>query len=237
MKYINNINKSISLNNFISFLKNQKYPLEKIKLIPVLIDNVSSYTILDIYEDQETLNVKINVFKIKPFAKLQSMYQEYIQNNNSLAIQVLEYGIKVLLNIYVLDNKMLYKLTQENTYIKSAPKHTIDSIINSLYKLLSEDYCTVINYTEKPVNIRRKQRLIRHSSVGNTFLGGNMPSIIYIINISIFLLRRNESIIEKIKSQIKKIEEKITDSPFKIEFQISIENSRKNCIYLGYFSL
>lgn len=64
-----------------------------------------------------------------------------------------------------------------------------------------------------------------------------MPSIIYIINISIFLLKKKESIIEKIKSQIKKIEEKITDSPFKIEFQISIENSRKNCIYLGYFSL
>ena len=237
MKYINNINKNISLNNFISFLKNQKYPLEKIKLIPVLIDNLSSSAILDIYEDQETLNVKINIFKIKPFAKLQSMYQEYIQNNNSLAIQVLEYGIKVLLNIYILDNKMLYKLTQENTYIQSAPKHTIDSIINSLYKLLSEDYCIVINYTEKLVNIKRKQRLIGHSSVGNTFLGGNMPSIIYIINISIFLLKKNEFIIEKIKSQIKKIEEKITDSPFKIEFQISIENSRKNCIYLGYFSL
>ncbi|MFV9972632.1 MAG: type VI secretion system baseplate protein IglJ [Francisella endosymbiont of Hyalomma asiaticum] len=160
MKYINNINKNISLNNFISFLKNQKYPLEKIKLIPVLMDNLSSSTILDIYEDQETLNVKINIFKIKPFAKLQSMYQEYIQNNNSLAIQVLEYGIKILLNIYILDNKMLYKLTQENTYIQSAPKQTIDSIINSLYKLLSEDYCTVINYTEKPVNIQRKQRLI-----------------------------------------------------------------------------
>ncbi|WP_318263434.1 type VI secretion system baseplate protein IglJ [Francisella-like endosymbiont] len=179
MKYINNINKNISLNNFISFLKNQKYPLEKIKLIPVPMDNLSSSTILDIYEDQETLNVKINIFKIKPFAKLQSMYQEYIQNNNSLAIQVLEYGIKILLNIYILDNKMLYKLTQENTYIQSTPKHTIDSIINSLYKLLSEDYCTVINYTEKPVNIQRKQRLIGHSSVGNTFLGGNMPSIIY----------------------------------------------------------
>lgn len=47
------------------------------------------------------------------------MYQEYIQNNNSLAIQVLEYGIKILLNIYTLDNKMLCKLTQENTYIQS----------------------------------------------------------------------------------------------------------------------
>ena len=75
------------------------------------------------------------------------MYQKYIQNNNSLAIQVLEYGIKIMLNIYILDNKMLYKLTQENTYIQSAHKHTIDSIINNLYKLLSEDYCTVINYT------------------------------------------------------------------------------------------
>ena len=57
---------------------------------------------------------------------------------------------------------MLCKLTQENTYIQSASKHTIDSIINSLYKLLSEDYCTVvINYTEKTVNIQRKQRLIK----------------------------------------------------------------------------
>lgn len=68
--------------------------------------------------------------------------------------------------------------TNTRKYLYSIyPKHTINSIINSLYKLLSEDYCTVINYTEKTVNIQRKQRLIRHSSVGNTFLEGNMTSI------------------------------------------------------------
>ncbi|WP_042520355.1 type VI secretion system baseplate protein IglJ [Francisella tularensis] len=238
MQHINNINKNISLNNFVSLLKSQKYSLKRINFIPVMINKTSSPTILDIYDNKETLNVKINIFKIKPFTKLQSIYQEYIQNNNDLAIEILGYGLKVLLKLYILDTKALHKFTTKNSYyIQCAPKYTIDNIINNIYKLLSEDYCTVIDYKEKLINIKRKQIVVGDSYVGKSFLGACIPSCVYIINIKIYLISKNQYVINKIKTQIKKIEEKITKLPFKIELEISIENNKKNQIYLSYFNL
>ncbi|MWW90443.1 hypothetical protein FM789_04160, partial [Francisella tularensis] len=169
---------------------------------------------------------------------LQSIYQEYIQNNNDLAIEILGYGLKVLLKLYILDTKALHKFTTKNSYyIQCAPKYTIDNIINNIYKLLSEDYCTVIDYKEKLINIKRKQIVVGDSYVGKSFLGAYIPSYVYIINIKIYLISKNQYVINKIKTQIKKIEEKITKLPFKIELEISIENNKKNQIYLSYFNL
>lgn len=170
-----------------------------------MINKTSSPTILDIYDNKETLNVKINIFKIKPFTKLQSIYQEYIQNNNDLAIEILGYGLKVLLKLYILDTKALHKFTTKNSYyIQCAPKYTIDNIINNIYKLLSEDYCTVIDYKEKLINIKRKQIVVGDSYVGKSFLGAYIPSYVYIINIKIYLISKNQYVINKIKTQIKK---------------------------------
>lgn len=210
MQHINNINKNISLNNFVSLLKSQKYSLKRINFIPVMINKTSSPTILDIYDNKETLNVKINIFKIKPFTKLQSIYQEYIQNNNDLAIEILGYGLKVLLKLYILDTKALHKFTTKNSYyIQCAPKYTIDNIINNIYKLLSEDYCTVIDYKEKLINIKRKQIVVGDSYVGKSFLGAYIPSYVYIINIKIYLISKNQYVINKIKTQIKKLRKKL----------------------------
>lgn len=238
MQHINNINKNISLNNFVSLLKSQKYSLKRINFIPVMVNKTSSPTILEIYENKENLNVKINIFKIKPFVKLQNIYQEYTQNSSDLAIEILEYGVKALLKIYILDTKALYKFTTKNNYyIQRAPKYTIDNIINNIYKLLSEDYCTVVGYKQKLMNIKRKQIIVGDSYVGKSFLGAYIPSYVYIISINIYLISKNQYVINKIKAQIKKIEEKITDIAFKIELEISIENNKKNQMYLGYFSL
>lgn len=46
------------------------------------MDNLSPSTILDIYEYQKTLNVKINIFKIKPFAN----YKACIKNISKIII-------------------------------------------------------------------------------------------------------------------------------------------------------
>ncbi|MDE5028255.1 hypothetical protein NAI74_09600, partial [Francisella tularensis subsp. holarctica] len=75
------------------------------------------------------------------------------------------------------------------------------------------------------------------SYVGKSFLGAYIPSSVYIINIKIYLISKNQYVINKIKTQNKKIEEKITKLPFKIELEISIENNKQNQIYLSYFNL
>ncbi|MDE5037601.1 hypothetical protein NAI57_09315, partial [Francisella tularensis subsp. holarctica] len=101
---------------------------------------------------------------------------------------------------------------------------------------LSEDYCTVIDYKEKLINIKRKQIVEGDSYVGKSFLGAYIPSYVYIINNKIYLISKNQYVINNIKTQIKKIEEKITKLPFMIELEISIENNKKNQIYLSYFN-
>ncbi|MDE5010880.1 hypothetical protein NAI61_09640, partial [Francisella tularensis subsp. holarctica] len=80
---------------------------------------------------------------------------------------------------------------------------------------------------------KRKQLVVGDSFVGKSFLGAYIPSYVYIININIYLISKNQYVINKIKTQIKKIEEKIKKLPFKIELEISIENNKKNQIYLS----
>ncbi|MDE4951159.1 hypothetical protein NAI70_11130, partial [Francisella tularensis subsp. holarctica] len=69
LQHSNKINKTISLTNYVRLLKSQKYSLKRINLIPVMINKNSSHTIIDIYDNKETLYVKLNIFKIKPVTK------------------------------------------------------------------------------------------------------------------------------------------------------------------------
>ncbi|AJI45747.1 type VI secretion system baseplate protein IglJ [Francisella tularensis] len=238
LQNIEDINKfcdKLSLNNLLRILANYNIQARNIKFIPVLFSSVSTPTILGISKSHNDILVKINVFKLKPFASLENIYQEYLNNDNNIAIEVLEYGIKTLLYRYIIRTKELYELTQNNTYIQAAPKYNIDNIINSLYKLLSEDYCTIISYDKKHIKIRRDPPLIGKNNVGNIFLGGYISSLMYIIKVNITLINKSESIINKIKSKIKNFENGIQNKLIKIELHISVENNIKTIKYIGDF--
>ncbi|MDE5009224.1 hypothetical protein NAI53_10800, partial [Francisella tularensis subsp. holarctica] len=75
---------------------------------------------------------------------------------------------------------------------------------NNIYKLLSEDYGTVIDYKEILINIKRKQIVVGDSYVGKSFLVAYIPSYVYIIKIKIYIISKNQYVINKIKTQIKK---------------------------------
>ncbi|WP_245323063.1 type VI secretion system baseplate protein IglJ [Francisella sp. LA112445] len=234
---LNNICHKLSLNNLLSILASYQLEIKNIELIPILMNSVSNTTILNISNINGIVYIEINVFKLQLFSNLETKYQDYIKNNNNRAISVLKDGIKIMLYRYTLRTKKLYQLTQHNPYVHAATPYTLEKIINHLYKIFSEDYCTVINYEKKKINIKRKPSSVGHDDIGLIFLGGHIPSFIYLIKINLILLYRNETVIDNIKLQLIDFEKKIKNKLIKIELKISIENPKSNIQYLGSCSI
>lgn len=232
---INKFSDKLSLNNLLKILANYNVQARNIRFIPVIVNSVSIPTILGVSKNHDNIQVKINVFKLKPFASLENMYQEYLRNDNNLAIEVLEYGIKTLLYRYIIMTKELYELTQNNSYIQAAPQYSIDNIINKLYKLFSEDYYTIISYEKELIKIRRTPTLVGKNNIGNIFLGGYIPALIYIIKVNIILTNKCDTIVNKIRLQLKQFENSIQNKLIKIELQITSENHIETNRYIGDF--
>ncbi|MEY8765673.1 MULTISPECIES: type VI secretion system baseplate protein IglJ [Francisella] len=231
---LNKISHKLSLNHLLRIFSVYNIPPQKMRFEPVLIDSTLSATILRISKKNERIYIDINVFKLKPFAELETKYQKYIRSNNDLAIEVLEYGIRSLLYRYIIRTKELYRLTQDNAYIKAAPRFTIDNTINALYKALSEDYCTIINYEKELIKIRRPPSLVGQKNIGNIYLGGYIPSFIYLIKVNIIVINKNNNDIKRIKNKVKVIKKSIKNNSIRIKLNITIENNKPNNKYAGY---
>ncbi|AEI35933.1 type VI secretion system baseplate protein IglJ [Francisella salina] len=231
---LNKISHKLSLNHLLRIFSVYNIPPQKMRFEPVLIDSTLSATILRISKKNERIYIDINVFKLKPFAELETKYQKYIRSNNDLAIEVLEYGIRSLLYRYIIRTKELYRLTQDNAYIKAAPRFTIDNTINALYKALSEDYCTIINYEKELIKIRRPPSSVGQKNIGNIYLGGYIPSFIYLIKVNIIVINKNNSDIKRIKNKVKVIKKSIKNNSIRIKLNITIENNKPNNKYAGY---
>ncbi|QEO57312.1 MULTISPECIES: type VI secretion system baseplate protein IglJ [Francisella] len=231
---LNKISHKLSLNHLLRIFSVYNIPPQKMRFEPVLIDSTLSATILRISKKNERIYIDINVFKLKPFAELETKYQKYIRSNNDLAIEVLEYGIRSLLYRYIIRTKELYRLTQDNAYIKAAPRFTIDNTINALYKALSEDYCTIINYEKELIKIKRPPSLVGQKNIGNIYLGGYIPSFIYLIKVNIIVINKNNNDIKRIKNKVKVIKKSIKNNSIRIKLNITIENNKPNNKYAGY---
>ncbi|WP_150465511.1 type VI secretion system baseplate protein IglJ [Francisella sp. SYW-2] len=231
---LNKISHKLSLNHLLRIFSVYNIPPQKMRFEPVLIDSTLSATILRISKKNERIYIDINVFKLKPFAELETKYQKYIRSNNDLAIEVLEYGIRSLLYRYIIKTKELYRLTQDNAYIKAAPRFTIDNTINALYKALSEDYCTIINYEKELIKIKRPPSLVGQKNIGNIYLGGYIPSFIYLIKVNIIVINKNNNDIKRIKNKVKVIKKSIKNNSIRIKLNITIENNKPNNKYAGY---
>ncbi|WP_395167084.1 type VI secretion system baseplate protein IglJ [Francisella salimarina] len=234
---LNKISHKLSLNHLLRIFSVYNIPPQKMRFEPVLIDSTLSATILKVSKKNERIYIDINIFKLKPFAELETKYQKYIRSNNDLAIEVLEYGIRSLLYRYIIRTKELYRLTQDNTYIKAAPRFTIDNTINALYKALSEDYCTIINYEKELIKIRRPPSSVGQKNIGNIYLGGYIPSFIYLIKVNIIVINKNNSDIKRIKNKVKVIKKSIKNNSIRIKLNITIENNKPNNKYAGYIYL
>ncbi|WP_432772854.1 type VI secretion system baseplate protein IglJ [Francisella salimarina] len=231
---LNKISHKLSLNHLLRIFSVYNIPPQKMRFEPVLIDSTLSATILRISKKNERIYIDINVFKLKPFAELETKYQKYIRSNNDLAIEVLEYGIRSLLYRYIIRTKELYRLTQDNAYIKAAPRFTIDNTINALYKALSEDYCTIINYEKELIKIKRPPSLVGQKNIGNIYLGGYILSFIYLIKVNIIVINKNNNDIKRIKNKVKVIKKSIKNNSIRIKLNITIENNKPNNKYAGY---
>lgn len=231
---LNKISHKLSLNHLLRIFSVYNIPPQKMRFEPVLIDSTLSATILRISKKNERIYIDINIFKLKPFAELETKYQKYIRSNNDLAIEVLEYGIRSLLYRYIIRTKELYRLTQDNAYIKAAPRFTIDNTINALYKALSEDYCTIINYEKELIKIKRPPSLVGQKNIGNIYLGGYILSFIYLIKVNIIVINKNNNDIKRIKNKVKVIKKSIKNNSIRIKLNITIENNKPNNKYAGY---
>ncbi|MBK2094612.1 hypothetical protein IB680_02840 [Francisella philomiragia] len=230
---LNRICNKLSLNHLLRIFSVYNIQTKNLRFEPILMDSTAAATILRISRKQEHIYIDINVFKLKPFAGLEVRYQEYIHNNNDLALEVLEYGIRSLLYRYIIRTKELHRLTQSNAYTKAAPKFTIDNIINILYKTLSEDYCTIINYEKELVKIKRSPSLVGQKNIGNIYLGGYITSFIYLIKVNIVLLNKNHKDVKQIKTKIKIIKKNIRNNSIRIKLNITVENNKPNNKYIG----
>lgn len=229
----------VSINNLLHILIYHGIDVKDIKLIPILKNSVLDSTILGISSNRKKIYIKINVFKINIFSPLESKYQQYIKNGNTHAINILEYGIQTLLYRYVFGTKSLHYLLQQNVYKKIPPLSTVNGIIDSLYKLLAEDFCTIINYEKKFINIKREVATVGSDNIGSIFLGGFIPSFVYLIKVNIIFLNQNSKNknISNLETTIKNFHKNIKNDFIDIILVSSVEMPKEDIIYIGDYSL
>ena len=138
-----------SLNHLLYFLLHHNIDIVKIKLNPVLSCDVSGTAIANICRKNSFIYIDVNIFKIKIFAHLESLYITYLKNEDIASLEILKYSTQLLLYRYTFGSNELYRLMNKNIYIqKNIIDPPINRIIDILYKKLKESYCVCINYNK-----------------------------------------------------------------------------------------
>ncbi|AIT09613.1 hypothetical protein LO80_06315 [Candidatus Francisella endociliophora] len=233
----------LSINNLLYILINHDVDVEDIKLNPIFDAKTTvDATILNIYVAANKVHIDINVFKVRPFSKLENIYKRYETLNLKNALLAVEKGVKELLYRYVFGSNTYMKLTKQNIYIRAFESSlTIHNVISGLYRILAEDYLTIISHDKQIAAIPCEPSFVGDAQINEIHLGNFLRSYVHCITIKVIFLSLSseKKNIEVVKNKVQKFVKEINNVNVKINIISSniAQTSKEALSYIGDYHL